>query len=185
MEEEIQFIIDSTKEQMQSAITHLDKAFIQIRAGKASPAMLASVKVDYYGSLTPLTQVANVSTPDAMTLSVQPWEKNLIVEIEKAIINSNLGFAPSNNGDAIIISIPPMTEERRIQLAKMAKSETENAKVSIRSVRKEANQDLKKIDGLGEDLVKDKEQEIQDLTNNFIKKTEDSLAVKEKEIMTV
>src|SRR5690625_7973064 len=122
---ELDLIIEDAKEQMQGSLDHLDKAFLKIRAGKASPAMVSAVMVDYYGSSTPLSQVANVSTPDAKTITVQPWEKNLIPEIEKAIINANLGFAPSNNGDLIIINIPPLTEERRIELSKIAKAETE------------------------------------------------------------
>src|SRR5690625_4143181 len=143
--DELDLIIEDAKEQMQGSLDHLEKAFLKIRAGKASPAMVSAVMVDYYGSSTPLSQVANVSTPDAKTITVQPWEKNLIPEIEKAIINANLGFAPSNNGDLIIINIPPLTEERRIELSKIAKAETENAKVSIRNARKDANNSIKKV----------------------------------------
>ena len=183
--EELDFILDTTKEQMQGTVEHLDVAFDKLRAGKATPAMLSSVRVDYYGSLTPLSQVANVNTPDAMTLSIQPWEKNLIYEIEKAIVNANLGFAPSNNGDTIIISIPPVTEERRIELVKMAKSDMETAKVSIRNARKDANTALKNVKEASEDMVKDYETRVQGLTDKFSKKLEEALLKKEAEIMKV
>ncbi|GGF01023.1 ribosome recycling factor [Chishuiella changwenlii] len=183
--EELDLILETTKEQMQGSVEHLDIAFDKLRAGKATPAMLSSVRVDYYGSLTPLSQIANVNTPDAMTLSIQPWEKNLIYEIEKAIINANLGFAPSNNGDTIIISIPPVTEERRKELVKMAKADMENAKVSIRNARKDANTALKNVKEASEDMVKDYETRVQGLTDKFSKKLEESLAKKEAEIMKV
>lgn len=183
--EELDLILETAKEQMQGTVEHLDIAFDKLRAGKATPAMLSSVRVDYYGSLTPLSQIANVNTPDAMTLSIQPWEKNLIYEIEKAIINANLGFAPSNNGDTIIISIPPVTEERRKELVKMAKAEMENAKVSIRNARKDANSALKNVKEASEDMVKDYETRVQGLTDKFSKKLEESLAKKEAEIMKV
>jgi ribosome recycling factor len=169
---------------MQGAITHLEKAFIKIRAGKANPVMLSTVQVDYYGSLTPLSQVANVNTPDARTLSVQPWEKAMLPEIEKAIINSNLGFNPMNNGDLIIISVPPLTEERRRDLVKQAKAESEDAKISVRSARQEANKELKKIE-ISEDVLKDAEGDVQELTNSFITKIDDALKLKESEIMKV
>jgi len=139
MNEELEFIIDSAKEAMNSAITHLEKELRAIRAGKATPSMLANVQLDYYGSQTPLSQVANISTPDARTITIQPWEKNMLQEIEKAIMIANLGFNPMNNGDLIIISVPALTEERRRELAKQAKAEAENAKVGIRNARKEAN----------------------------------------------
>ncbi len=183
--EELDLILEDTKEQMQGSLEHLEKSFEKLRAGRAAPGMLNSVKVDYYGSLTPLSQIANVSTPDAMTLSIQPWEKNLIHEIEKAIINSNLGFAPSNNGDNIIISIPPVTEERRKDLAKMAKGETETGKISIRNARKDANTALKAVKDVSEDVVKDYETRVQGLTDKFTKKLEEALAKKEAEIMKV
>lgn len=183
--EELDLILEDTKTQMKDALEHLEKAFIKIRAGKASPAMLSSVRFDYYGSSTPLSQAANISSPDARTLTVQPWEKNLISEMEKAIINSNLGFAPSNNGDMIIISIPPLTEERRVELAKIAKSEAENAKVSIRNARKDANNTIKKVDDISEDLVKGYENRIQELTDKYVKIADEFYASKEVEIMTV
>ncbi|MBC6997180.1 ribosome recycling factor [Cytophaga sp. FL35] len=184
MNEEVQFILDSAKESMDAALKHLEKEFVKIRAGKASPAMLSSVKVEYYGSLTPLAQVANVNTPDGRTISVQPWEKNMLQEIEKAIINSNLGFNPMNNGDFVIINVPPLTEERRIQLTKQAKAEAEDAKVGIRSARQEANKEIKNLDA-SEDLQKNAEVDVQELTDEYIKKTDAFLAKKEKEIMTV
>lgn len=184
MNEEIKFIIDSTKEQMDSAIHHLELEFVNIRAGKATPSMLSGVKVEYYGSSTPLSQVANVNTIDAHTITVQPWEKTLIPEIEKGILSANLGFNPMNNGESIIINVPILTEERRRELAKHAKSEGENAKVSIRNDRKDANNELKKLD-ISEDQLANSEMDIQDLTNNYIKQIDDLYQVKEKEIMTV
>lgn len=184
MNEEIDFIKDSAEEAMHEAIVYLEKQLMNIRAGKASPAMLGTVKVDYYGSLTPLSQISNINTPDARTLSIQPFEKSLIPEIEKAIQYANLGFNPMNNGEHVIISVPPLTEERRRELAKQAKAVTEEAKVAIRNDRKNANTELKKID-ISEDLQKMAEADIQTLTDNFIKKTEDIFMVKEKEIMTV
>jgi ribosome recycling factor len=184
MNEEIQMILDMAEEQMTASITHLEKAFIKIRAGKANPVMLSSVTVDYYGAQTPLSQVANVNTPDARTLVVQPWEKNLLEEIEKSIINSNLGFNPMNNGDIIIINVPPLTEERRRDLAKQAKAESEDAKIGVRSARQEANKELKKLE-ISEDLLKNAESDVQDLTDKFIAKVESALSVKEAEIMKV
>ncbi|WP_159021929.1 ribosome recycling factor [Formosa sp. L2A11] len=185
MNEDIQFIIDSTKEAMDGAVRHLEKQFVNIRAGKASPSMLGSVMVDYYGAQTPLGQVANVNTPDGRTISVQPWEKKMLHEIEKAIMIANLGFNPMNNGDLIIINVPPLTEERRRDLAKQAKGEAEDGKIAIRNARKDANNDIKKLDDVSDDVKKDAEQEIQKLTDNYVKKTDELLSVKEKEIMTV
>jgi len=183
--EELDFIVEEAKDQMQKALEHLEKELTKLRAGKASPAMLSTVRFDYYGNSTPLSQAANIGTPDARTLTVQPWEKNLIPEMEKAIVNANLGFAPSNNGDMIIINIPPVTEERRKELAKLAKAEAENAKVSIRNARKDANNDVKKEENASEDLIKQYEDKIQTLTDQFVKSADEILAVKEKEIMTV
>jgi len=184
MNEELEFIIDSAKEQMQNTIDHLETELSNIRAGKASPAMLRSVKVDYYGSITPLSQVANINSLDAHTLTIQPWEKSLIPEIEKGIMEANLGFNPMNNGESIIINVPILTEERRKELAKHARSEAENAKVSIRNDRKDSNNELKKID-ISEDLLKNSEMDIQDLTNKFIKNIDELYTIKEKEIMTI
>ncbi len=182
--EEISFVIDTAKEAMDKALDHLDKSFVNIRAGKANPVMLSTVKVDYYGSQTPLSQVANVNTPDAQTLSVQPWEKNLIPEIEKAIMVANLGFNPMNNGESIIISIPPLTEERRRELVKQAKAEGEHAKVGIRNARKDANNELKKLD-ISEDELKNAEVDIQEITDTYIASIDTKYQAKEKEIMTV
>ncbi len=184
MNEDIEFIIDTANELMQKAIEHFEFELTHIRAGKASPTMLSSVKVEYYGASTPLTQVANVNTLDAHTLTVQPFDKSLIQEIEKGIMVANLGLNPMNNGESVIINIPVLTEERRIELAKQAKSECEKAKISIRNDRKEANSDLKKLD-ISEDLLKNSETDIQELTDKYIKKADEILARKEKEIMTV
>jgi len=144
MEEEMQFIVDAAKESMDAALAHLEKEMLNIRAGKANPIMLSGVKVEYYGTPTPLSQVANINTPDGKTLTVQPWEKNILADVEKAILIANLGFNPMNNGESIIINIPALTEERRKELAKLAKSEAENAKISIRAARKDANSEIKK-----------------------------------------
>jgi len=184
MNEEINFIIDETEEAMQNAILHLEKQLLKIRAGKASPSMVSSVLVDYYGSKTPLNQVGNINTPDARTISIQPFEKSLIQEIEKGIMNANLGFNPMNNGESVIISVPPLTEERRKELAKQAKAEAEDSKVGVRNDRKNANTNIKKLD-ISEDLQKGAEEEVQKLTDKFIKKIDDIYSHKEKEIMTV
>lgn len=184
MTEEIDFILDSTKEAMDSAISHLEKELRSIRAGKASPAMLANIQVDYYGSATPLSQVANVNTPDARTISIQPWEKNMLQEIEKAIMIANIGFNPMNNGENIIINVPPLTEERRRDLAKQAKAEAEHAKVGVRNARKDANNEIKKLD-VSDDMKKNTEADIQTLTDKYVKLIDEKLVVKEKEIMTV
>ena len=184
MNEEVEFILDSLKEQMEHAIHHLNIGFSNIRAGKASPSMLKNVTVDYYGSSTPLGQVANINTLDAHTITIQPWEKKLIPEIEKGIMTANLGFNPMNNGESIIINVPILTEERRIELAKHAKSEAEHAKVSLRNDRKEANSELKKLD-ISEDMLKNSEMDVQTLTDKFSKNIDELYAVKEKEIMTI
>jgi ribosome recycling factor len=185
MNEEITFILDAAKESMDAAIAHLEKEFVKIRAGKASPAMLSNVKVDYYGSQTPLSQVANVSTPDARTLSVQPWEKGMLQEIEKAIMNANLGFNPMNNGDMVIINVPPLTEERRRDLVKQAKAAAEHAKVSIRTARQDANKEIRSTDDASEDLKKNAEGDVQELTDTFTKRIDTFLDKKEVEIMKV
>ena len=187
MKEEIDFILDSTKEAMSNALTHLEKQFSNIRAGKASPSMLGSVTVDYYGSQTPLSQVGNVNTPDARTITIQPYEKSMIQAIEKGIMIANLGFNPMNNGESVIISVPPLTEERRRELAKQAKAEAEDAKVGVRNDRKNANSEIKKLekDGLSEDLAKNTETDIQTLTDKHIKLIDNMLSSKEEEIMKV
>ncbi|BAV94328.1 ribosome recycling factor [Ichthyobacterium seriolicida] len=187
MIEEVQLILDSTEEQMMSSISHLDKELLKIRAGKASPAMLNGVEVDYYGTMTPISQVSNINTPDGKTISVQPWEKNMLEHIERAIINSNLGFSPMNNGELIIINIPPLTEERRLNLVKQTKSEGEESKISIRNARKEANNQIKQmqVDGLSEDIAKDYEAKVQILTDKYTEISNDRLEKKREEIMTI
>ncbi len=182
--DEVEFIIEEAKEGMEKAISHLKKQLGNIRAGKANPSMLGSVMVEYYGAQTPLNQVANVNTPDARTLSIQPFEKSLIQEIERGIMLANLGFNPMNNGESVIINVPPLTEERRRQLTKQAKSEAEDAKVGVRNDRKQANQELKKLD-ISEDLKKNAENDIQELTDTYIDRVDKILEIKEKEIMTV
>ena len=182
--DEVEFILEEAKEAMENAIVHLKKQLSNIRAGKATPSMLGSVMVDYYGAKTPLQQVANVNTPDARTLSIQPFEKSMIQEIEKGIMVANLGFNPMNNGESVIINVPPLTEERRIQLSKQAKAEAEDSKIGVRNDRKHAIQELKKLD-ISEDALKSSEDEVQELTNEYIAKIESILVVKEKEIMTV
>lgn len=185
--EEIELYLDEAKEMMSKSITHLIDALSKIRAGKAMPAMLGSVMVDYYGNMTPLNQVASVSSPDARTLMVKPWEKTLIQEIEKAIINGDLGLNPQNDGEQVIINIPTLTEERRTQLVKLVKNEGENAKVSIRNARKDTNDGLKGLqkEGASEDEIKRAEDTVQKLTDDYTHKTDDLLALKEKDIMTV
>jgi ribosome recycling factor len=187
MTEEIEFIIDEAKESMNGSINHLAKEFLNIRAGKASPQMLGSVFVDYYGSQTPLSQVANLNVPDARTITIQPFEKSMLQPIEKAIMIANIGFNPMNNGDIIIISVPPLTEERRRDLAKQAKTEAEDAKIGVRNARKDANTDIKKLEkeGTSEDACKSAEDEVQKLTDAFIKKIDELLVAKEAEIMKV
>lgn len=187
MHEEFEFLLEHTEEKMRAAIAHLEKELIHIRAGKATPAMLDGVMVEYYGSMTPLNQVSNVSTPDARTIAIQPWEKGLIPIIEKAILAANLGFNPENNGEIIRINVPILTEERRKNLVKQVSQEGETAKVSLRTARKEANDNLKKLlkDGLSEDMEKNGEAEVQKLTDDFGKKVDDLVKAKEKDIMTI
>lgn len=184
MEEEIDFIIEGTKEAMAGALKHLEKELANIRAGKASPSMVGSVMVDYYGSPTPLSQIANVNTPDGMTITIQPWEKAMISEIERGIHMANLGFNPMNNGESVIINVPPLTEERRKDLAKQAKSVAEEAKIGVRNDRKNANNDLKGLD-ISEDLKKSLEEDIQEMTDRHIKLVDEMFVKKEKEILTV
>ena len=183
--DELKMAVDLAKQEMEAALKHLDHAFQKIRAGRASSSMVQDVMVEYYGAATPITQVANISVPDAMTISIQPWDRGSINAIEKAIINSNLGFAPSNNGDYIILNVPPLTEERRKDLAKQAKAETEATKIVIRNGRQDANKELKKLDGVSEDLIKDTEKQIQEITDAFIKRADDHLKNKEAEILKV
>ena len=177
-------IIKKSEESMVSAINHLEGELAKIRAGKANPIMLKNIVVDYYGNLTPLNQVANVNTPNNQTISVQPWEKSLLDEVEKSIIDSNLGFNPINNGESIIINIPPLTEERRIELTKVAKTESDSAKVTIRNIRQDSNQKIKSLD-ISEDLKSNNEIDIQELTDKYTKIIDDMFSSKEKDILTV
>lgn len=185
--EELEAVYQKAEAAMSKAIQHLEDELLKIRAGKANPSMLSSVHVDYYGTMTPAAQVANISTPDARTITVQPWEKNMLDPIATAIINANLGFTPQNNGDLLIISIPPLTEERRKELVKKARSEAEHAKVGIRNARKDANEAIKKLqkDGLPEDAAKDGEAHIQDLTNTYSGKADKHVDRKEEDIMKI
>ncbi len=187
MNEDLDLILETTKDSMNESMTHLEKELTNIRAGKANPSMLDSVKLDYYGSLTPLSQVANVNTLDARTISVQPWEKDKLDEIERAITNANLGLNPQNNGEMIIINVPALTEERRMELVKRAKAEGENAKVSIRNARKDANDEIKNLknDGMSEDMAKTGEDEVQKVTDSYTSKVDALVDAKEKDIMTV
>lgn len=187
MTEEITLVLDSAKEGMDRAIKHLESELGKIRAGKAHPAMLDSVRVDYYGSPTPLGQVSNINSTDARTLVVQPWEKSMLDVICTGIINANLGLNPMNNGEVVMINIPPLTEERRRELSKRAGAEGEHAKVGIRSCRKDAMDEIKmlKSDGLSEDLVKVAEGKVQEVTDSYSKKVDDILSAKEADIMTV
>ncbi len=183
--EELELIVMSVTQEMDAALKHQEHAFQKIRAGRASTAMVQDVMVEYYGAMTPIAQVANVMVPDAMTISIQPWDKTAIGAIEKAIINSNLGFAPSNNGENIILNVPPLTEERRKDLAKQAKAECEQTKITIRNARQEGMKDLKKLDGIAEDLIKNVEADIQVLTDKYSKKAEENLKLKEEDILKV
>ena len=179
-----QEIIENARLNMMASINHLEKELAKIRAGKANPIMLKGVSVEYYGNMTPLNQVASISTPNAQTISIQPWEKDLLEEIEKSIINSNLGLNPVNNGESLLINIPPLTEERRMELTKLAKSESESAKVSIRNTRKDVNNKIKGLD-ISDDLKSNLEIDSQELTDKYIKKVDEMFTLKEKDILTL
>lgn len=185
--EQVEIAMSILDEGVEKCIQHTITEFLKIRAGKATPNMLDGVMVEYYGNPTPLNQVANVSIPDARTLAIKPWEKSIIPDIETAIINANLGFAPQNDGESIRINIPALTEERRKELVKSVKAEAENSKVSIRSLRKDANEEIKlaQKDGYSEDNAKDAESEIQKRVDAGIKKVDDLISQKEDEIMTI
>ena len=187
MLDDVNMAIEIAQESMGEAIERLHRELLKLRTGKASPNMVSDLLVAYYGSPTPLKQVANVSKADARTLAIQPWEKNMLGPIEKAIFEANLGITPMNDGEMIRITIPPLTEERRKDLVKKAKALGEEAKVSIRSSRKDAMDSIKKSvkDGLSEDVGKDKEGHVQNTTNTFTKKVDDLLVAKEKDIMTI
>ena len=185
--EEIQLILDDTRERMEKSVQFLVSELKKIRAGKASPSMLDGISVDYYGAPTPLIQVASITSPDPRTLFIKPWEKTIIQDIEKAIMNSELGLSPQNDGENIIINIPALTEERRMILAKQIKSEGEKGKISVRSVRKESNESLKELssEGISEDTIKDGENEVQKITDQKINKIEEIINKKEEEIKTI
>jgi ribosome recycling factor len=187
MDEEVKMQLDLAKEGMDHSLIHLDGELIKVRAGKANIHMLDGIFVDYYGTNTALNQVANVNTPDPRMIVIQPWEKSMIEPIEKAILKANVGVTPVNDGELIRLNIPPLTEERRRELVKMVKSEGENAKVSIRNTRRDANEEFKQMkkDGLAEDMEKWAEGEVQKLTDSFIKKVDEIVSLKESEIMTI
>lgn len=187
MTEDLQLIYEEFKSSNYKSISHLENELQKIRAGKASPSMLQSVMVEYYGNPTPLTQLSNVSTPDPRTITVQPWEKNILNDIMKGILYANLGLTPQNNGELIIINVPPTTEERRKEMVKKAKEYGEHAKVGVRNNRKDALDMIKSLknDGLSEDMIKDAEEEVQQITNRFIKKIDEVIELKEKDIMTI
>jgi ribosome recycling factor len=185
--EEIELYLDDAKESMQKALKHTELELSKIRAGKAMPNMLDGIMVDYYGTQSAIQNVSSISTPDARTLAVKPWEKGMFSVIEKAIRDANLGFNPQNNGEQIIITIPPMTEERRRSLVKQSKTEGENGKVRIRTIRKDTNDELRKLqkEGAAEDAVKAAEEKVQELTNSYINMIDQVLVKKEAEIMTI
>ena len=184
---EVSEYLQNAEDNMTLAVEYLDETLSHIRAGKASTRLLDGIKVEYYGTMSPIGNVANVSVPDARTIAITPWEKSMFREIEKAIINSELGITPENNGEVIRLCIPPLTEERRKQLVKQSKGEAENAKVSVRNARREAIDGLKKEvkNGLSEDAEKDAEAEVQKIHDKYMKKIDDLFAAKEKEILTV
>jgi len=185
--EELEFYLEEAKDHMEKSLSHVSHALAKIRAGRAMPSMLDGLMVDYYGNPTPISQVASVNTPDAKTLAIKPWEKNMLAEIEKVIINSDLGLNPQNDGEIIRLNIPPLTEERRKDLVKQSRNEAEHGKVSVRNVRKDANDHLKKLlkEHISEDEVKKAEAKVQEFTNEYVKKIDEILAKKEEEIMTV
>ena len=180
-------VMDELRESAESSLQHVAGAVGKLRAGKAAPSMLDSVMVEYYGSKVPLSQVANVNTPDPKTLMVKPWEKGLLDEISKGVMQANLGLNPQNDGEQVIINVPPLTEERRMQLVKQAKGESEHGKIGLRSARKDAIDMIKSLqkDGLSEDMAKDAEADVQKVINDFTQRIEDTISAKEKEIMTI
>ena len=187
MNEEIDLITEETRDRMEKALEHLEHELARLRAGRSNPALLDGITVDYYGVISPLTQVSNINTPDAKTIMIQPWEKNMLSPIEKAIMAANIGLTPINNGEAIRINIPPLTEERRHQLVKQVRNEGETAKISVRTARKWANDELKQLlkDGLPEDLEKEAVEIVQQMTHSYNWKIDKVMAVKEKDVMTV
>jgi ribosome recycling factor len=187
MNEEVELVIEETKDRMQKALEHLEHELARLRAGRATPVLLDGITIDYYGVNSPLAQVSNINTPDPKTILIQPWEKNILGTIEKAIMAANIGLTPINNGEVIRINIPPLTEERRHQLVKQVRNEGETAKISLRNARKWANDELKRMlkDGLPEDVEKDTVETIQEMTHNYSAKVDKVMAMKEKDVMTV
>ncbi|MFN8242812.1 MAG: ribosome recycling factor [Ferruginibacter sp.] len=187
MSEELNKIISDTESSMTKALNHLEAELVKIRAGKANPNMLDGIVAEYYGNPTPINQIANVSVMDARTIAVQPWEKNMLQPIERAIIAANIGINPQNDGNIIRLFLPPLTEERRKELVKRCNGEGEHAKVAVRNIRRDAIEHIKKLqkDGLSEDIAKDAEKEIQDITDKYIVLVEKHLTAKDKEIMAV
>ena len=185
--EELELVMDDAESQMKKAINHLEAELVKIRAGKATPSIVDGIMVDYYGAHMPINQVANINVLDARTLSIQPWEKNMLQPIERAIIAANIGINPQNDGNQIRLFLPPLTEERRKELVKKCQSEGEHSKVAIRNIRRDALEHIKKLqkNGLSEDIAKDTEANIQDITNKFISAVDKHLSSKEKEIMAV
>jgi ribosome recycling factor len=187
MNEEIELIMEEVRDRMTKALEHLEHELARLRAGRSTPALLDGVTVDYYGVNSPLSQVSNINTPDAKSILIQPWEKNMLGTIEKAIMAANIGLTPVNNGEVIRINVPALTEERRHQLVKQVKNEGETAKISIRNSRKWANDELKNLlkEGLPEDLEKDGVEKVQEMTHDYTVKVDKVMAAKEKDIMTV
>lgn len=187
MSEEAKMILEDAKDSMEGSMEHLDREFLKIRTGKANPQMLAGVKAEFYGVLTPIEQMSNINTPDPRQIVVQPWDKNTLQDIERAIINANLGFNPQNDGEIIRIAVPPLTEERRMELVKKAKAEAEDTKVGIRNIRRSANDMAKglKDEGYSEDMISNLEIDIQELTDKYIKRVDEVLVEKEKDITTI
>jgi ribosome recycling factor len=187
MNEEAQLYIDDAKEKMEKALNHLESTLSRMRAGKADPGILDGITVDYYGTQSPINQVSNIGVPDATTIAIQPWEKSMIDPIEKAIMAANIGITPVNNGEIIRLNIPPLTEERRVELVKKVKTEGENCKISIRNARRDANEEFKNLkkEGLSEDMAKDAENQVQRITDDFSKKVDEMITAKETDVMTV
>ncbi len=187
MNEDVELILEETKDRMHKAVEHLEHELARLRAGRATPALLDGITVDYYGVYSPLSQVSNINTPDPKTILIQPWEKTMLGVIEKAIMAANIGLTPVNNGEVIRINIPPLTQERRQQLVKQVRNEGETAKISIRNARKWANDELKQLlkSGLPEDTEKDAADKVQDMTNDYSSKIDKVMALKEKDVMTV
>jgi len=183
--EELELYLEDAKDRMNKALSHVANELAKIRAGKANPSMLDGIMVSYYGAMSPLSQVSSITTPDARSIFIKPWEKSLIQEIEKSIMNANIGLTPQNDGQQVIINVPMLTEERRKQLVKQVGQECEHGKVSVRSIRKETNESLKKVKGVSEDDVKNSEETVQKLTDDFIVRIEGLMKKKEVEIMTV